>query len=65
MELGAFVILGYSGLDMENIVKDALNMGPLREALRKSIDIAILKKEDTGLVMFQVRMFGNEFVCPK
>ena len=40
-------------------------MGPLREALRKCIEIANLKKEDTRLVMFQVRMFGNEFVSPK
>ena len=63
--MGNFVILGYSGLDMKNIVKDALNMGPLKETLRKCIDIANLKKEDTRLVMFWVRTFGNEFVCPK
>ena len=50
---------------MKNIVKDALNMGPIREALRKYIDIANFKKEDMRLVMFQVRTFGNEFVCPK
>ena len=50
---------------MKNIANDALNMGPLREALRKCIDIANLKKEEMRLVMFQVRTFGNEFVCPK
>ena len=50
---------------MKNIVEDALDMGPLREALSKCIDIANLKKEDTRLVMFWVRTFGNEFVCPK
>jgi hypothetical protein len=48
---------------MKNLVKDA-SMGPLREALRKGVDIANLKKEDMRPVMFQVRMFGNVFVCP-
>lgn len=43
---------GYSGSDMKNLVKDA-SMGPLRETLRKGIDIANLKKEDMRTVMFQ------------
>ena len=50
---------------MKIIVKDALNIGPVREALRKYISIANLKKQDTRLVMLQVRTFGNEFVRPK
>ncbi|GKF08380.1 ATPase family AAA domain-containing protein FIGL1 [Tanacetum coccineum] len=36
---------GYSGSDMANLVKDA-SMGPVREALRRGIQITNLKNED-------------------
>lgn len=44
---------GYSGSDMKNLVKDA-TMGPLREALKRGIDITNLTKDDMGLVTLQV-----------
>ncbi|CAH2045256.1 unnamed protein product [Thlaspi arvense] len=43
---------GYSGSDMKNLVKDA-TMGPLREALKRGIDITNLTKDDMGLVTLQ------------
>lgn len=44
---------GYSGSDMKNLVKDA-TMGPLREALKRGIDITNLTKDDMRLVTLQV-----------
>lgn len=38
---------------MKNLVKDA-TMGPLREALKRGIDITNLTKDDMGLVTLQV-----------
>ncbi|CAN8266288.1 unnamed protein product [Cochlearia groenlandica] len=43
---------GYSGSDMKNLVKDA-TMGPLREALKRGIDITNLTKDDMRLVTLQ------------
>ncbi|CAH8388432.1 unnamed protein product [Eruca vesicaria subsp. sativa] len=43
---------GYSGSDMKNLVKDA-TMGPLREALRRGIEITNLTKDDMRLVTLQ------------
>ncbi|CAA7046531.1 unnamed protein product [Microthlaspi erraticum] len=43
---------GYSGSDMKNLVKDA-TMGPLREALKRGIDITNLTKDDMGFVTLQ------------
>lgn len=48
-----FVTAGYSGSDMKNLVKDA-TMGPLREALKRGIDITNLTKDDMRLVTLQV-----------
>jgi SpoVK/Ycf46/Vps4 family AAA+-type ATPase len=47
------LILGYSGSDMKNLVKDA-SMGPLREKIRQGVKIADLKKEDMRPVTLQV-----------
>lgn len=44
---------GYSGSDMKNLVKDA-TMGPLREALKRGIEITNLTKDDMRLVTLQV-----------
>ncbi|KAH0852327.1 hypothetical protein HID58_090857 [Brassica napus] len=43
---------GYSGSDMKNLVKDA-TMGPLREALKRGIEITNLTKDDMRLVTLQ------------
>ncbi|KFK33635.1 hypothetical protein AALP_AA5G039300 [Arabis alpina] len=43
---------GYSGSDMKNLVKDA-TMGPLREALKRGIEIANLTKDDMRRVTLQ------------
>ncbi|RHN50630.1 putative microtubule-severing ATPase [Medicago truncatula] len=60
--LGTF-FLGYSGLDMTNLVKDA-SMGPLREAMEQGIDIMELKKEDMRPVTLQDFMNSMQEIRP-
>jgi SpoVK/Ycf46/Vps4 family AAA+-type ATPase len=53
---------GYSGSDMKNLVKDA-TMGPLREALKRGIDITNLTKDDMRLVTLQVHKIKMKIFC--
>lgn len=47
---------------MKNLVKDA-TMGPLREALKRGIDITNLTKDDMRVVTLQVHKIKMKIFC--